>query len=80
MSCQEGICLPMREPGPRQFAGVRVHMIGIGGSGMAGMACMLSDLGAVVSGSDMVAFSGLGDLTARGVRRGDRSSGRAGDG
>jgi len=35
------------------FAGRRIHMIGIGGSGMRALARMLLDRGAVISGSDM---------------------------
>jgi UDP-N-acetylmuramate--alanine ligase len=35
-----------------RFTGMRVHFIGIGGCGMSGLARMLLDLGAVVSGSD----------------------------
>jgi UDP-N-acetylmuramate--alanine ligase len=35
-----------------RFAGQRVHFIGIGGCGMSGLAHMLMDAGAVVSGSD----------------------------
>ena len=32
--------------------GVRVHVVGVGGAGMSGMAMLLSEYGAVVSGSD----------------------------
>lgn len=35
-----------------QFTGKRVHFIGIGGSGMSGLAGMLLDRGAIVSGSE----------------------------
>src|SRR3982751_4007605 len=35
-----------------RFAGRKVHFIGIGGSGMSGLARMLIDCGAVVSGSE----------------------------
>src|SRR5881392_1954398 len=38
--------------GPSRFAGKRVHFIGIGGCGMSGLARMLLDGGAVVSGSE----------------------------
>ena len=34
------------------FTGKRVHFLGIGGSGMSGLAHMLLDLGALVSGTD----------------------------
>ena len=37
------------------FADRRIHLIGIGGSGMRALARMLLDRRAVVSGSDMVA-------------------------
>lgn len=47
---------------------LRVHMIGIGGSGMSGAAALLKDLGAKVSGSDLVPFVGMGELVAGGVR------------
>jgi UDP-N-acetylmuramate--alanine ligase len=50
------------------FAGARVHLIGIGGSGMSGAASMLVALGARVSGSDLVAFPGMGELVRLGVR------------
>ena len=39
-------------PSPSRFAGRRVHFIGIGGSGMNGLARMLLDCGAIVSGSE----------------------------
>ncbi len=35
-----------------RFAGKRVHFIGIGGCGMSGLARMLLDGGAIVSGSE----------------------------
>jgi len=53
---------------PVKLAGRRVHMIGIGGSGMSGAAALLRDLGAVVSGSDLQTFDGLGQLVGSGVR------------
>jgi len=48
----------------RQLAGLRVHMIGIGGSGMRAIAAMLMDHGAVVTGSD-AADSGAVQRLAR---------------
>jgi len=48
--------------------GLRVHMIGIGGSGMIGAAALLRDMGSRVSGSDQGAFDGLGSLVQSGVR------------
>jgi UDP-N-acetylmuramate--alanine ligase len=50
------------------FAGLPVHMIGIGGSGMSGAAAMLLSMGAKVSGSDAQEFDGVGRLVARGAR------------
>ncbi|MBI1825398.1 MAG: UDP-N-acetylmuramate--L-alanine ligase [Planctomycetes bacterium] len=50
------------------FNGLHVHLIGIGGSGMSGAASLLNADGAVVSGSDLTAFDGLGQLVSRGVR------------
>jgi len=52
---------------PKNFSGRHVHMIGIGGCGMSGAAALLRDLGAVVSGSDLAAFDGLGPLVQSGV-------------
>ena len=44
---------PAASPGPRSwFSGRRVHFIGIGGSGMNGLARMLLDSGAAISGSE----------------------------
>ncbi len=33
--------------------GVRVHVVGVGGAGMSGLAWLLVESGAVVSGSDL---------------------------
>ena len=52
---------------PIDFAGVRVHMIGIGGCGMAGAARLLLQCGADVTGSDRSPFRGLGDLVESGA-------------
>ena len=46
----------------------RIHLIGIGGSGMCGAASLLLDRGALVSGSDQTPFEGLGALVARRAR------------
>lgn len=43
---------PMPRPAPLHLAGQRVHMLGIGGSGMAGLARLISARGAHVSGTD----------------------------
>ncbi len=55
---------------PREFTGLRVYLIGIGGSGMSGAAALLLERGARVSGSDMMPFDGMGALVSRGARVG----------
>lgn len=55
-------------PASSRFTGKHVHFIGIGGSGMSGLARMLVDLGAVVSGSEPKPNSASMDLAKRGVR------------
>ncbi len=45
----------------------RVHMVGIGGAGMSGIARILIDRGALVSGSDAKESRGLHALRARGA-------------
>ena len=60
---------PRTRPTPLpDLHGMRVHLIGIGGSGMCGAAKLCIDLGAKVSGSDLKRFDGLGDLVSAGVR------------
>jgi len=49
------------------FAGRRVHLIGIGGSGMRALARMLLDRGAVVSGSDMAPGGAVSRLAEAGA-------------
>ncbi len=58
------------EPPTRRFdpAGLRIHMIGIGGCGMSGAGRVLAERGAVVTGSDLNSFAGMGTLVHRGVR------------
>lgn len=51
-----------------KFAGKRVHFIGIGGSGMSGLARMLMDSGAVVSGSEPKPSAVTFELQGRGVK------------
>ena len=53
-----------------RFFGKRVHFIGIGGCGMSGLASVLLDAGAVVSGTDAKPSAVTMDLAARGVRMG----------
>lgn len=56
------------QPSTSRFTGKRVHFIGIGGSGMSGLARMLLDLGAVVTGSEPKPNGTSLDLSKRGVR------------
>ena len=51
-----------------RFAGLRVHFIGIGGSGMSGLARMLLDCGALVSGSEPKPNTQTFELGRRGVK------------
>ena len=51
-----------------RFAGVRVHFIGIGGCGMSGLARVLLDAGAIISGSEPKPNAQTFDLARRGVR------------
>lgn len=48
-------------------AGVRVHVVGVGGAGMSGLARLLVESGAVVSGSDVLDSAVLEGLRAIGV-------------
>lgn len=50
------------------YIGRNVHMIGIGGASMSGLACILQQKGCIVSGSDRTAGETLRDLKARGIR------------
>lgn len=50
-----------------EFIGKRVHMIGIGGSSMSGLAGMLKTRGVLVSGSDSTRSSSTDALCARGI-------------
>jgi UDP-N-acetylmuramate--alanine ligase len=52
---------------PCPFAGRRVHLIGVGGSGMIGAAALLRAMGATVTGSDIQDFCGIEELRANGV-------------
>src|SRR3954469_3734405 len=51
-----------------RFAGRRVHFIGIGGSGMSGLARMLIDNGAIVTGSEPNPNPQTFQLTQRGAK------------
>ena len=50
-----------------KYLGRRVHLIGIGGSGMRALARMLLARGAIVSGSDVASSAALDDLGAHGA-------------
>ena len=50
-----------------RFEGVRVHFIGIGGCGMSGLARMLLDAGAIISGSEPKPNPQTFELTERGA-------------
>ena len=50
-----------------RFTGVRVHFIGIGGCGMSGLARILLDSGAIVTGSEPKPNPQTFDLTQRGA-------------
>src|SRR5437667_537746 len=51
-----------------RFTGRRVHFIGIGGCGMSGLARMLADVGAFVTGSEPQPNDTTIALAKRGVR------------
>jgi UDP-N-acetylmuramate--alanine ligase len=51
-----------------RFAGKKIHFIGIGGCGMSGLARMLLDDGALISGSELKPNSTTFDLIRRGVK------------
>src|SRR5579864_5514406 len=51
-----------------RFTGRRIHFIGIGGSGMSGLARMLLDSGALVSGSEPNPNAQTLELSRRGVK------------
>lgn len=52
---------------PSRFAGRKIHLIGIGGSGMRALAKMLLDHGAKVSGSDQATSGAVERLTQQGA-------------
>src|SRR5881398_664761 len=60
--------LRMESRSASKFAGKRVHFIGIGGSGMSGLARMLLDNGAIVTGSEPHPNELSLELTRRGVQ------------
>ena len=68
----------MRTESPRvsQFLAKRIHFIGIGGSGMSGLANMLLDSGAIVSGSEPRPSHLTRALAARGATISTEQSGQ----
>ncbi len=58
-------CGVSTEPDIRQAQ--RVHLVGIGGSGMAALASLLAQMGKQVSGSDVLSGASVADLRARGA-------------
>lgn len=66
-----GAAAPTRRPASARALpppGARVHLLGIGGAGMRGLAALLDHAGYHVSGCDRGAADALSDLTARGIR------------
>jgi UDP-N-acetylmuramate--alanine ligase len=62
---------------PKQLEHLRVHMVGVGGCGMSGLAAMLLRHNAVVSGTDRSASQTLSELAEAGVRVDTRQDGSA---
>lgn len=58
----------MQVPHIRDYIGKRIHMIGIGGSSMSGLAEMLLEEGYQVTGSDRTDGYLLGDLRRKGIQ------------
>ena len=58
----------MMIPHIRDYIGKRIHMIGIGGSSMSGLAQMLISKGYQVSGSDRTEGYLIGDVRAAGAK------------
>ena len=58
----------MMQPSNAAFRGEHVHFVGVGGSGMSGLARVLIDSGAIVTGSDRVPNAQTDDLVARGAQ------------
>ena len=58
---------PPRQSGTDECLPSRVHLIGSGGAGMAGLAMLLLELGCKVTGSDLEESAAVRDLRQRGV-------------
>lgn len=67
-SRKESRSAPAAGGSPSRFAGKRVHFIGIGGSGMNGLARMLMDSGAAITGSEPKPNSQTLELSRRGAK------------
>src|ERR1041385_3483580 len=59
---------PKSQAAVSRFAGQRVHFIGVGGCGMSGLARVLHDAGAIVTGSEPKPNPQTFDLVSRGGR------------
>lgn len=59
---------PQMVAGHSTFEGKRIHFIGIGGSGMCGLAHMLADSGAEITGSDRQPSAATEKLIGRGIK------------
>ncbi len=62
------LSVPQSQMPASQFTGQLVHFIGIGGCGMSGLANMLLDCGAIVTGSEPSFNEQTAQLVARGAR------------
>ncbi|MDX1683565.1 MAG: Mur ligase domain-containing protein, partial [Phycisphaeraceae bacterium] len=58
---------PMHDIAPIELSGRHVHFVGIGGCGMSGLARLVRDAGAVVTGSDRAAGATIDALRADGI-------------
>jgi len=67
-STAEAVSAELSQVPASRFAGKRVHFIGIGGCGMSGLARMLLDAGAIVSGSEPKPNEQTLKLAKRGVQ------------
>ena len=67
----------IRREAKSPLAGQHVHLVGIGGSGMSGLAQMLLDAGAIVSGTDRALSALTQKLAVRGATIGYDQSGNA---
>jgi UDP-N-acetylmuramate--alanine ligase len=61
------VCTPLRPP-PDLTAPRRVHIVGVGGSGMSGIGLILAAMGHVVTGTDVVTTAVVPRLLAAGVQ------------